>query len=93
MGVRRKLTDQSTQIGSIRPSGQRISIRIITDTRLPGHHIYRYKYEVISKGSKYYRKVDSADSKILLRAGHSYIVTFNKNKYNPQILKLLREII
>ena len=52
----------------------------------------RYKYEVISKGSRYYKMVDIADSELILRAGHSYVVSFNKNQNNPKIIRFFNEI-
>ncbi len=90
--VRRKLSPNRVQLGSVEMKGQRIAIRIITGQRLKIHKLYKYKYEVISEGSKYYNKVDVIHSKIHLKSGHSYLVTVNKNQGNPMILKIITEI-
>ncbi len=90
--VRRKLTHKSVCRGSVVMCGQRISIRIIECKYLRAHKTNKYKYEVLSKGSQYYKNVDIAYSDGTLKAGHSYIVTFNKNSKNPKILSVISEI-
>jgi ribonuclease HI len=89
--VRRKKTQKSVEIGCIKMKGQRISVRIITAEFLKTQKIHKYKYEVLSKGSKYFENVDIVFSKEFLKAGHCYIVSFNKNTANPLILKVLGE--
>ena len=91
--VRRKLTTQSVNLESVEMCGQRISVRVITSEYLKVQKINKYKYEVISKGSRFYQNVDIIFSDKLLKAGHSYIVTFNKNCKNPRILNVIREIL
>ena len=90
--VRRKKSPKSVEIGCVEMRGQRISVRIITSEYLKTQKIHKYKYEVLSKGSKYFENVDIVFSKELLKVGHSYIVSFNKNTYNPMIRKVIREI-
>ena len=75
--VRRKKSKEVTKVGSVRPSGQRIAVRIITSQSLRKQRVIKYRYEVISPGSKYFNKVDFAYSELILRDGHSYIVTMN----------------
>ena len=59
VNVRRKLSDKSVEYGSVKMLGQKISIRIITSKYLTSpHKIWRYKYEVISEKSRFYKKVD-----------------------------------
>jgi len=72
--------------------GQKISIRIDTVQRLKKHKLWRYRYEVISKKSKFYKNAAWITSKIPLRDGHDYYVRLNENIGNPQIVKLFRKI-
>jgi ribonuclease HI len=90
--VRRKITEQSVQIGSVKMHGQDVSIRIITDTLLMPQKIYKYKYEVISESSEYCGNVDWIFSEHLLRAGHHYEVRVNDETKNPRIVDVLCEL-
>jgi hypothetical protein len=54
--------------------------------------IVKYKYEVLSKGSKYFKNVDIVFSNIDMRVGHHYEVRVNKDTRNPRVTKVLREI-
>lgn len=90
--VRRKITEQSVQRGSVRMHGQELDIRIITDTLLKPQKIYEYKYEVISESSEYCGKVDWIFSEHLLRAGHHYEVRVNEETKNPRIVGVLGEL-
>lgn len=91
--VRRKITGNSVDIGSVHMQGQRISIRIITSEYLRLPKTNKYKYEVISRKSKYKGNVDIAFSDHSLRAGHSYSVRFNSDTNNPRIEKVFKEIV
>lgn len=91
--VRRKKSKEQTKVGSVQPSGQRIAVRIISSQSLKRQGVIQYRYEVISPGSKYFNKVDFAYSELILRDGHSYIVTMNNVPGNPRFLKLIKEII
>ncbi|MBL0330072.1 MAG: ribonuclease HI [Bacteroidetes bacterium] len=90
--TRRKTTKEKTKIGSVVNSGQKLSIKIVTSEFLKQQKLAKYRYEVISKGSKYFGKIDIAYSKVIMRDAHSYEVTFNKNINNPRILRIIREI-
>jgi len=92
--VRRKLTTETVEVGSLRPEGQRLTVRIITDEYLPVQRCRKYKIEVVSKGSPYRGKVDLVYSsrEILLKAGHTYYVQLNAAVGNPRIDKVFREI-
>jgi len=91
--VRRKHTPGSVEIGSVRMEGQRLSIRIITTEYLRIQRVWKCKYEVVSKRSKYYPSVDIIFSDTLLKAGHTYFVKVNEDTQNPRIVKVFREII
>ncbi len=67
-------------------------IKVITDEFLTTQRIYKYKYEVISKGSRYFGRVDVIFSSELLKAGHHYEVRVNKQTGNPNIVTVIREL-
>ncbi len=90
--TRRKKTSKSVVAGSVEMKGQRLQIRIITSQYLRVQKISRYKYEVLSKGSRYYGNVDIIYSTEDMRAGHHYDVSVNRNTANPQVMNVLREI-
>lgn len=90
--VRRKLTKKNTEIGSVVPNGQRLTIRIVEDRLMKVQNCYWYRYEVMSKASAFYNNVDVATSDISLQAGHIYSVRLNSEPKNPRIEKLFKEI-
>jgi ribonuclease HI len=90
--VRRKKTSEMTQVGSVDFFGQRISIRIDSAQIMQPQKIYKYTYEVTSRTSKFYGKKDIIFSSENLKSGHTYYVVFTKNKNNPEIKKVIREI-
>jgi ribonuclease HI len=92
VSLRRKKTKKSVEVGSVEMNGQRITIRIITSEKLNVQRIWKYKYEVISKVSKYRGNVDIIFSEHFLSTGHTYYVRLNCNSRNPRIEKVFREI-
>lgn len=92
INVRKKKTKEKTERGSVNMLGQRIKIRIITSEYLKEHKKFRLRYEVVSKNSKFYDKVDFIYSEKPLRAGHIFLVIFNKNNGYPEINHILKEI-
>lgn len=90
--TRRKTTTKLTEHGSIKMRGQRISLRIVSCTPLPTQHMWVYRCEVISKGSKYLGCIQEIFSDVYMRDGHHYEVSLNKNDRNPMILKMLHEL-
>ena len=93
MTIRRKLSPNKVNPGSIESVGQRISIRVITDEYLPVQKLFKYKIEVISKKSKYYNCVDFVYSEMLLKAGHSYVLSLKKSESRLVISKVINEIV
>jgi hypothetical protein len=91
--VRRRKSKETTQIGSVALLGQRIRIRIIDGRYLGVQHVYRYRYEVMSKKSPYFGKVDFVCAAAVLREGHTYSIRLNAQKENPRIAKVFREIL
>jgi len=92
VSVRRKIRDKSVEIGSVEMNGQRITIRIITSERLRVQRLWKYKYEVMSRQSKFRGNVDIIFSEHHIRDGHTYYVRVNTDTSNPRIEKVFREI-
>ena len=90
--VRRKLSDESVELGSVEIMGQRFSIRVITAEYLKVQKVWKCMYEVLTKSSPFYMKVDVLFSNELLAAGHSYFVQMNKEQSNPRVVKIFWEI-
>ena len=90
--VRRKVSKKTTELGSVVPSGQILTIRIIEDRLLKLQKRFWYRYEVMSKRSAYYQNVDVATSIISLQAGHTYFVKLNADTKNPMIDKVFKEL-
>jgi len=93
VNVRRKLSPHSVSPGSVQMMGQRITIRIVTAQYLTIHHLWKCKFEVLSRASPFYQCVDFAYASDLLKAGHSYSVRLGNNPANPTIEKVFREIV
>jgi hypothetical protein len=91
--ARRKTTDRSTVAGSIVPMGQRLTIRVVAERRLPVQGTNMYKCEVLSERSPYRGNVDDLIcDDVQMRRGHSYFVRLNDDRKNPRIAKVFREI-
>lgn len=91
--VRRKLTEEKTERGSVGMDGQTMVIRIVEARHLgPPHNRTRYRYEVLDEHSPYHGKVDFAESELELKRGHTYLVRMNDVQATPRIVDLLEEI-
>lgn len=91
--VRRKKTKEITELGSVRTRGQRLTIRILQAEYLDVQKVHRYRYEVMSKKSEFFGRVDFAFSDdVLMRPGRTYYVTMGKDPSYPIIAKRHREI-
>jgi ribonuclease HI len=92
VNVRRKKTSRSVDVGSVEMIGQHITIYIITSEYLKVQRLWKYKYEVISKQSKFRGNVDIIFSEHFLGPGRTYYVKVNTDTSNPRIEKVFREI-
>ena len=92
VSVRRKKSEASIEIGSVGLTGQRLTVRIISCEWLSIQRLWKLKYEVMSRASPYYGKIDLIYSDILIKDGHSYHVRVNNDSSNPRIVKVFREI-
>jgi ribonuclease HI len=67
VAVRRKLSEEKTEIGSVGIEGQTMVIRIVEARHLgPPHNRTRYRYEVVDEDSPHVGKVDFAESDLEL---------------------------
>jgi ribonuclease HI len=93
VSVRRKTTDSQVEIGSVKMLGQRMTIRTITAEWLPSpHRLFKYKYEVLSKGSKFFGKVDVIFSTETLLHRYDHVVLLNSDTANPRIVRVIEEL-
>lgn len=92
VSIRRKLSDKKVDVGCVEMIGQKITIRIISGEYLKQQKINKYKYEVISKNSPFYKNIDIIYSEKVLRVGHKFYVKFNCEQKFPQIEKIYRDI-
>jgi len=92
--IRRKNTSQKVQRGSVPMSGQQMTIRLIEEVDQPKQRLVRFKYEVMTKRSPYFGRVDIiwAERGTPLRAGHTYRVRVNRDAAAPRIVKVLTEV-
>jgi hypothetical protein len=74
--------------------GQQITIRLFEELSQSAQGLVRFKYEVMTKRSPYYGKVDYiwAETGTPLRAGHIYRVRVNKDTRAPRVVKVLAEV-
>jgi ribonuclease HI len=91
--VRRKKSPHRVEQGSVKMVGQQLTIRIVEEAH-PSGGLVRFKYEVMSPRSPYFRCVDFIwdDAASIMRAGHTYRVRVNDNTDAPRIAKFFREV-
>jgi ribonuclease HI len=90
--IRRKTSAAFTKSGSVKMRGQRLRIRVVQSEYVRKYRLHRLRYEVLSQASKYVGLVDMIWSEIALDAGHTYLVTVNRNDRAPRILKVLEAL-
>jgi ribonuclease HI len=92
--VRRKTTTEAIQRGSVEMSGQQMTIRLFEELDQSDQGLVRFKYEVLSKRSPFFGKVDYiwAARGAPMRAGHIYRVRVNRDTRAPRIVKLVGEV-
>jgi ribonuclease HI len=92
--VRRKVSPERTERGGVGMEGQRLTIRIIEDEWIVEAKLNTYRYEVLSRRSPYFQKVDVIYSgpDVVLKAGHTYRVRVNTDQTAPRVLKLFAEV-
>lgn len=90
--LRRKLSPESVDIGSVGIDGQRMTIRIVSSEYLRVQKLWKYMFEVMSRKSKFYGSVDVIFSELSMDPGHTYYVKVNEVQENPRVEKIYREV-
>jgi ribonuclease HI len=92
--VRRKRTTEQLARGSVQMRGQQMTIRLIEELDQSRQGLVRFKYEVMSRRSPYFGKVDLiwVERGTHLRAGHMYRVRVNEDTQSPRIAKIFTEV-
>lgn len=91
--VRRKLSTAITKIGSVGMQGQKMSIRIITCEYQKAQKVFKFRYEVMSSKSKYFRNIDFIFCQDALRTAHTYYVVVNNEPKNPRVTRVIKEVV
>jgi len=92
ISVRRKRTKESVEIGSVRMEGQKLTVRIITCEYLRNHGVWKLRYEVLSKASRYHGKVDFIYSGEFMKDGCSYYIRVGDDPKNPRVVKVFKRL-
>lgn len=92
VNVRRKSTNKTTIRGSVIGEGQRIRIKIVSSEWVKSHKEYKYRFEVLSKKSKYFGNMDFIWYKDNMRAGHIFdVILMDKLDY-CRVKKIIKEV-
>jgi ribonuclease HI len=92
--VRRKMTKEKTEIGSVKLRGQIIKIKVISTNYSASKSKECYvRYEVVSKSNEFYGKVDCVFSAFSVASGHIYLVKLNNDQNYPKIEKIIKEFL
>lgn len=92
VNVRRKSTRKTTVRGSVIGEGQRLRIKIISSEWVKSHKEYKYRFEVLSKKSKYFGNMDFVWHKENMRVGHTFDVMLMSGLSYCRIKKIIKEI-
>lgn len=73
--------------------GQETTVRLIEEVDQSAQRLVRFKYEVMTKESPYYGRVDYiwTNRGSPLRAGHTYRVRVNSDTRAPRIIEVIEE--
>ncbi len=92
VNVRRKSTIKTTVRGSVISEGQRLRIKIISSEWIKSHKEYKYRFEVLSKKSRYFGNMDFVWHKDNMRAGHIFDVILMDGLNYCRIKKIIKEV-
>ena len=90
--VRKKISTNKTKKGSVKISGQELTIRIIGCERKKTADTYKMRYEVMSAQSPYYGNLDVIYYNERLMEGHYYEVLTEMQGQVPMIKEVIREV-
>ncbi len=90
--IRRKWFPGVTEPGVVKLHGQRIQVGILSTVPLRMGRGYQHRYQVLSKRSEFYKKIDLIFSdNFLVSDGHCYNVRVNDDNAYPKILEVYSE--
>lgn len=92
VNVRRKTTSKKTVRGSVIGEGQRVRIKIVSSEWVKSHKEYKYRFEVLSKKSKYFGNMDFLWHKENMRVGHTFDIVLMSGLDYCRIKKIIKEI-
>ncbi|MFA6520360.1 MAG: ribonuclease H [Candidatus Paceibacterota bacterium] len=92
VNVRRKITNKMTIRGSVEGEGQRLRIKIVSSEWVKSHKEYKYRFEVLSKKSKYFGNMDFAWHKDPMRVGHIFDIMLMDGLTYCRIKKIIGEV-
>lgn len=90
--IRKKITTKKTKAGSVQIQNQKLTVRIIDSEYDKVQKMSYCRYEVISKGSRFFGCADFAWNTFFLRAGHMYCVRMGSICGAPAIVTKYFEI-
>lgn len=93
INVRRKITNRTTVRGSVIGEGQRVRIKIVSSEWVKSHKEYKYRFEVLSKKSKYFGNMDFVWHAGNMRVGHIFDVILMDGLDYCRIKKVIKEVI
>lgn len=88
--IRKRKFKNDANPGAIKHSGQKFTIKIFTCEYLRYHGLYKYRYEVMSKQSSYYKCDGITYYNEPLRTRYSYLVTLTNSDNDCRISKIHR---
>lgn len=91
--VRRKKTKERVEPGSVKVTGQTMTIHVVVARRLQAGRGYLYTYEVTGEEDPFKGRADRAQSDANLEPGRTYIVRMNDQQENPRIEEVLQEVV
>jgi len=89
---RKIISSPKMEIGSVKVTGQKISIKILSSKLLKPQNIWCYQYQVMTINSPFYGLVDQIFSEVSLDTYETYYVKVNSEIENPRIEKLYWKI-
>jgi ribonuclease HI len=90
--ARRKISASQTRVGCVKMVGQTVEMRIIEVQWMKTQGVWKYRYEIMSRESADFGKVDLIFSSEHMRDGHTFEVEVNDNTKHPRVIKVIREI-
>ena len=89
---KRVIASRKLEIGCVEMKGQRVSIKILAAALFEKQNIWRYEYQILTKSSLFFDRVDQIFCETALDVEKSYYVKFNSETKSPRIVKIYKTI-